>query len=420
MSRVRDRVEKLKWAAYSARDAWQVGGLRELESKTRGWWAKRGTAGSWPPVGETATWWRGGIVMIAGIDPPQCWHYRVQQKVDACAAAGIPLRVVEPHQLDELIAALQVASILIVYRQPMNVHLPNIIAEAHRLGIPVVYEADDIVYRTDLVAANPNLATLPADLREAVIRGAADYEAALRACDAVLASTAPLAADMERFVPGPAAVVENGIDPVMVSMARGIEVDRAAGRLRPPSTAEGTVVIGYGSGSRAHDLDLAEAAAPLAAVLGAHGHVRLRLMGPLALPAELEPFADRIERIELLPEGEYMRELAQCDISIAPLADVGFNHYKSQVKYLEAGLLGLCFVASEIVYGSYVEDGRTGFIARDAEAWRTVLERLVTDAELRREVGAAAREHVQRWDVTTNGAEQMRAMLATFGAKVGG
>ena len=59
MSRVRDRVEKLKWAAYSARDAWQDGGLRELESKTRGWWAKRGSAGQWPPVGETATWWRG-------------------------------------------------------------------------------------------------------------------------------------------------------------------------------------------------------------------------------------------------------------------------------------------------------------------------------------------------------------------------
>ena len=417
---MRDRVEKLKWAAYSARDAWQVGGLRELESKTRGWWSKRGSAGVWPPVGETATWWRGNIVMIAGFDPPQCWHYRVQQKVAACAAAGIPMRVVQPQHLDELIAALQVASILIVYRQPMTIHLPNIIAEAHRLGIPVVYEADDIVYRTDLVAANPNLATLPTDLRDAVISGAADYEAALRACDAVLASTAPLAADMERFVPGSAAVVENGIDPVMTAMARGIEVDRAAGRLRSPSVDDGIVVIGYGSGSRAHDLDLAVAAAPLAAVLGAHGHVRLRLMGPLALPAELEGFTDRIERIDLLPEGEYLRELAQCDISIAPLADVGFNQYKSQVKYLEAGLLGLCFVASDVVYGTYVDDGRTGFIARDSEGWRAALERLVTDSGLRRHVGAAAREHVQRWDVTTTGAEQMRAMLATFGVEVSG
>ena len=241
--------------------------------------------------------------MIAGFDPPQCWHYRVQQKVEACQAAGIPMRVVQPHHLDELIAALQVASLLIVYRQPMNIHLPNIIAEAHRLGIPVVYEADDIVYRTDLVAANPNLATLPADLREAVIKGAADYEAALRACDAVLASTAPLAADMERFVAGPAAVVDNGIDAIMSSMARGIEVDRAAGRLRSPGVDDGQVVIAYGSGSRAHDLDLAVAAAPLAAVLAAHGHVRLRLIGPLALPSELAPFADRIERMELLPGG---------------------------------------------------------------------------------------------------------------------
>ncbi len=417
---MRDRVEKLKWAAYSARDAWHDGGLRELESKTRGWWAKRGTAGTWPQVGETASWWRGGIVMIAGFDPPQCWHYRVQQKIEGCEAAGIPLRIVEPQHLDELIAALQLASLLIVYRQPMTIHLPNIIAEAHRLGVPVVYEADDIVYRSDLVAANPNLATLPADLRDAVIRGAADYEAALQACDAVLASTAPLAADMERFVPGPAAVVDNGIDAVMAAMARGIEVDRAAGRLRSPSVDDGQVVIAYGSGSRAHDLDLAEAAAPLAAVLAAHGHVRLRLIGPLALPAELAPFADRIERLELLPEGEYLRELAQCDISIAPLADVGFNRYKSQVKYLEAGLLGLAFVASGVVYGNYVQDGLTGFIARDPEQWRAALERLVTDPELRRQVGEAARADVQRWDVATNGAAQLRAMLDVFGVQVSG
>ena len=79
-----------------------------------------------------------------------------------------------------------------------------------------------------------------------------------------------------------------------------------------------------------------------------------------------------------------------------------------------------CFVASDVVYGTYVDDGRTGFIARDSEGWRAALERLVTDSGLRRHVGAAAREHVQRWDVTTTGAEQMRAMLATFGVEVSG
>ena len=418
-----------RWALDKGVEAYRDGGVRGLVVKSVGFVEKRRVrAVAFPTLGSTASTFRGAVVMLADVDPPQCWHYRVQQKRQACAVRGIPFVVVRPQASAEVLSQVQLASLLIVYRQPMSMLLQEVIAEARRLRVPVVYEADDIVYRQDLVAANPNLATLPADLRAAVIAGAADYAAGLRACDGVISSTRPLADDMARGVTGPAAVIENGIDAEMWSMARGIDLDLAAGRIRRSEGAGagggdaaadgGEVVIGYGSGSRAHDADLALAAPALARILTEFPQVSLRLFGPVAPPPELVRFSKRIERVPILPQGEYLWEFAHADIALAPLLDVPFNHYKSQVKYAEAGLVRLPLVASPTVYATYVDDGRTGFIADGDEQWYQVLRALVTDPQLRRRVGDAARADITRWDVDGAIADQFEAMLATFNVRV--
>jgi glycosyltransferase involved in cell wall biosynthesis len=110
--------------------------------------------------------------------------------------------------------------------------------------------------------------------------------------------------------------------------------------------------------------------------------------------------------------------MAHCDVAIAPLADVPFNRYKSQVKYLEAGLLRLPFVASPTVYANYVIPGRTGLIADDQQEWQEALTALVGNPQLRRDMGEAAAEHVQQWSVSTSTTAQLQNMLADFGVKV--
>ncbi|MDQ1250150.1 MAG: hypothetical protein QG597_4529 [Actinomycetota bacterium] len=406
-----------RWAVDKGVEAYRDGGVRGLVVKTVSFVEKRRVrAVAFSPLGSTAGTYRGAVVMLADVDPPQCWHYRVQQKRQACAARGIPLVVVLPHSSTEVLSQLQLASMLIIYRQPMSMLLKEVLAEARRLRIPVVYEADDIVYRQDLVAANPNLGTLPADLRAAVIAGAADYAAALAACDGVISSTRPLADDMARGVSGASAVIENGIDAQMWSIARGIDIDCEAGQITRSDGQD--VVIGYGSGSRAHDADLAVAAPALVRILAEFPQVSLRLFGPVAPPPVLARFADRITRVPILPQGEFLWEFAHVDIALAPLLDVPFNHYKSQVKYAEAGLVRLPLVASPTVYATYVDDGRTGFIAEGDEQWYQVLRRLVTDPDLRRGVGRAARADIARWDVDGAIADQFEAMLATFNVRV--
>ncbi len=380
-----------RWAAARVREVWTEEGFGSLRVRAVTYLRKRrlGSGVALPPLPRepaTARLWPRSVAIVADGQPAQCYRYRVQQKIAACRAMGIPIRVVSPHDPGAAHDAVQLADVLIVFRQAAHPGVAAAMGEARRLGIPVVYEADDVVYRRDLVAANPNLATVPEPLRRSVVSGTDGYLAVLQQADHVLASTPALAADMGRYVAGRSFVMDNGIDAQMDSIAAALSRDPA-----PPVREPDTVVIGYGSGSRAHDSDLAVAADGLAAVMAADPRVRLHLVGPVKIPEVLTPFANRVRVSPELPYPEYLRQLAACDITIAPLLDLPFNRFKSQVKVLEAAVVGVPLVASRVLYSDYVDDGQTGLLASPLE-WEKALGRMVADADLREGLASRARE----------------------------
>lgn len=398
-----------RWAVARSREVFEAEGLPGVRDRAIAYARRRGSRGRQLqrlPMGSTTRHsWPASVVMVASPEPEQCYHYRVHQKVEACAALGVPFRVVPPGDPGAVADAVQLASVVIVFRQAPGPGVRAALDQAHRLGIPVVWEADDVVYRRDLVAANPNLATVPAPLRKAVITGSDGYAQALAKADHVLASTQPLADDMATRVPGRAFVVENGIDAGMFALLDGFARDPAH-PARPP----GAVVIGYGSGSRAHDSDLAVAADGLATVLVADPRVHLHLIGPVRVPDVLAGFGDRIWRTRQVAYPEYLRQLAACDVTIAPLVDLPFNHYKSQVKVLEAALVGVPLIASDVLYRTYVTDEATGLLAGEGQ-WDKALGRLVEDAELREHLVEQARAEAVDSAVTRRPARQLEAML---------
>lgn len=403
------------WAVRRTRETLRDEGPRGFGRRAATYVRRRGLRATPPalrrplPRGAVSTAsWPTSVLMVAAPDPPQCYHYRVEQKVEACRELGVPFAVASPYDERELLSLVQLAGVVIVFRQAESPSLRRVVTAARRLGTPVVFEADDLVYRRDLVELNPNLQTVPADLRNAVIRGSDGYLGGLVLADHVLASTEVLAADMGGFVRGRAFVMTNGVDERMVRIAEGVANDPA-----PPRRDPG-VLIGYGSGSRAHDLDLAVAAPALARLMATHPDVRLKLTGPLRVPDELTHYADRIEVAGLAEYGEYLRGLGSCDLTIAPLLDLPFNDYKSQVKYLEAALVGVPFVGSRIVYERYVRDGENGCLAGPS-GWFEVLDRLVRQPGLRADLAAAAAKDLQQYLVPQLPARQLGEMLATLG-----
>lgn len=85
------------------------------------------------------------------------------------------------------------------------------------------------------------------------------------------------------------------------------------------------------------------------------------------------------------------------DIGLAPLLDDTFHRSKTNNKFREYGACGIAGVYSAVnVYTSCVEDGRTGLLAsNDPGAWHSALVRLIESADLRQQIGQAARQKVR-------------------------
>jgi glycosyltransferase involved in cell wall biosynthesis len=88
--------------------------------------------------------------------------------------------------------------------------------------------------------------------------------------------------------------------------------------------------------------------------------------------------------------------LSRCDVSFMPLIDNTFNRCKSDLKYLEAAAHRVTPLASAVVYGDSIEEGRTGLLFGDADGLQRQLLRLVSDPGLGRALGDAARNYVMR------------------------
>lgn len=164
------------------------------------------------------------------------------------------------------------------------------------------------------------------------------------------------------------------------------------------------VTIGWaGTGGTIHDL--APVTGRLRRFLDRHPNVVLQTFG---VPAEAVAAAGlRHERVRVrgwVPRTEaYLWEVAAAvDVWCAPYRSTAFNRAKAPTKALEAGALGIPLVASDIPpYRAHMRHGETGYlISRDHE-WDAALHELVTDADLRARMGAAARVQAKEHTIET-------------------
>ncbi|GAB5455972.1 MAG: hypothetical protein Hens2KO_22010 [Henriciella sp.] len=167
---------------------------------------------------------------------------------------------------------------------------------------------------------------------------------------------------------------------------------RAATRVEREARAE--VVIGYASGTATHDRDFETIADTLVEVLRAHPNTKLRLQGPVSGKGVemLEQVASQIERVDLVPYHQLPKALGQFDINIAPL-ELGnpFCEGKSQLKYFEAAIVGVpSVVANTASFAECIENDVNGFLASTPDDWKSTLEKLILDADLRQSMGLRA------------------------------
>jgi glycosyltransferase involved in cell wall biosynthesis len=128
---------------------------------------------------------------------------------------------------------------------------------------------------------------------------------------------------------------------------------------------------------------------PLLEELVTSGHARVKVVG-----AGTAATSDGFRGLELVEWSEHseIEHLQSFDVGIMPLPDDDWARGKSGYKLIQYMACGLPVVASPVgVNREIVCDGENGFLASNAQDWRTSLQRLIGDVELRSRLGKEGR-----------------------------
>ena len=331
------------------------------------------------------------VAIIADIGLPQCKFYRVTQKCEQLTAAGIGWQVFDyMNGTQDYIACCGTFDAAIFYRVPAIPSIVRAIEAARRAGQPTFYEIDDLMFDPEKFPASFESygGQVSHDIYASLVTGAVTLRHALSICDFAIASTAALAAVMEPLtLRGRAFVHRNGLGK---AHERNFDVheDHPGGELR----------LFYGSGTKAHNEDFTTQLVPsLLKLFAKHGdRLRLVIMGYLTLPDSLAPYAHRITRLEPIWDIEqYWNVLRGMSINLAVLTPGDVADCKSEIKWLEAAMMGVpSVVTATATYKDVIRDGETGVIVSSPKHWFAAIDELIGAPAKRRSIGMRARQEV--------------------------
>jgi GT2 family glycosyltransferase/glycosyltransferase involved in cell wall biosynthesis len=365
---------------------------RRLGARKRRAQASRALAPQKPADAGVA---RHRVVFISG-EPNTPGHiYRVLRNAEAFAATGAAVSWMRIEEADARIAEIETASLVVIWRAINTPIVAAIVAAARAAKAQLVFDIDDLMFRPELAHSDiidairgqhldeEDVATYYRKVQEVVVQA-----------DACIASTEELAYHLRRFEKT-SYVLPNGFD------AESLQASRLAVRQRDLEPADGKLRIGYAAGTRTHQKDFKTAASAVARVLRERSNCLLVLfradddstsmLDPVEFP-ELSGLDDRIEWRRMVPLTELPAELARFDINISPLElNNPYVDAKSELKYFEAALAGVCTVASPTgPLSRAIRDGETGRLATDEADWYSALIALIDDPATRRRMAHAA------------------------------
>jgi len=280
--------------------------------------------------------------------------------------------------------------IAVFQRVEMDMFIGRLVDALKARGTIILYDTDDLVFDQDAFKYidSPDFSD---PLRARLyLRSMDRQKQILISADAVLVSTAYLARQIRRLEK-PVWVHTNAFSMEMLALSEAA--------LEEKETTTGRVVMGYASGTRTHDRDLAVASQAIMGVMEQYPQVELWLVGEVDPGGGWERFGQRVRRIPKVNWRDLPGYLAQFDINLAPLvAGNPFAESKSAIKYMEASLVKCPTIASACgEFRQVIRDGDNGFLAFVEQDWQRKLARLVEDQGLRQKIGSRAYQ-----DVTEN------------------
>jgi glycosyltransferase involved in cell wall biosynthesis len=234
------------------------------------------------------------------------------------------------------------------------------------LGIPILFDFDDAIYRLHTDVANRRFGWLKFPGKTAAI---------CRRSAHVVVGNAHLAKYARQY------------NPNVTVIPSSVDTDRFRPVCRSPGV--GPVVVGW-TGSSTSQTYL-EAFAPVLRNITALPGIELRVHSDRRPDLPGIPFVWR----PWFPSTE-AEELAAFDVGLMPMPDDPWARGKCAMKALLYMSMGIPAVCSAVgTNREVIQDGETGLLPQTDAEWVAALRRLVLDADLRHRLGAAARRTVE-------------------------
>jgi glycosyltransferase involved in cell wall biosynthesis len=335
------------------------------------------------------------VTFVSG-EPSTPGHlYRVVRYADAARAAGAAVTVLRMDEIPTRLAEVGAANIVVIWRGVWDSRVSLLVRTARQVGARIVFDVDDLLVDPTLARVAIMDGIRSQSLAEDAVR---DFHARMRrtmlCADFCTTTTHELARHI-RKTSRPTLVLPNGFDD------QTFKASRISARRWAANRHDDLRRIGYACGSRTHQRDFALCAGAVARLLREQPDCRLVLFRsasgetPLLDITEFPELAGLEGQIEwriLVPLALLPNEIARFDVNLAPL-EIGnpFCEAKSELKFFEAALAGVCTVASPTgPFRRAIRDGETGLLADGVEAWCASLSLLLDDPDTRRRVAAAA------------------------------
>ena len=321
------------------------------------------------------------ILLIDGVENiiPQCTRYRVLNKAEQLRKHGFEVMVT--NLSDFQLSMAQNASHIIIYRSPISPELLRLCHMAQDYGKPIFYDIDDLVFDTvytDQLSYTQGLNSVEKGNYDAGVR---NYGYMLENCDGAITSTNQLQEELYKYQ---SKVLLNR------NLASDDLIAISSQYIKDYSQTSDIVKIGYFSGSISHNENFELIKPAIKQLLTKYSNVQLHIVGILDIPQDMKPFENQIVTHDYVDWDKLPALISEVDINLAPLVDSIFNRAKSEIKWIEAALVKVPTVASNIeAFSDAVVDGETGLLATDEE-WFDKLEALVLSPELRQKIADAA------------------------------
>lgn len=323
------------------------------------------------------------ILFINGCPIDYCERYRIHHKIQELTAYGLSCDEVADYELTEEIIKYYRA--FIIYRTPWSEHVQTFVDLAHQQNKIVFYDIDDLVFDLEYTKNIKEVKRLAKEQREEYDDGVVRYGKLLDACDYGITTTKVIAKEMKKHVK------DACIDKNIASLQMQKYSEKA---IKITKKEEDKIIIGYASGSITHNADFELIASSLMKILDKYNNVYLKLIGVLEIPKEFEKYQDRIIKSHFVNYTKLPFVLRSLDINLAPLENTFFNTAKSSIKWMEASLVKVPTIASDVGnFHDCITNEVDGILVKEDE-WYEKLEKLVTDKEYREKIGYNAYKKV--------------------------